>query len=114
MTSEIGISSSPMPRKTRGCLTYMDADADRIWPQVRRRPSRRGATGVHVGRTTTNVIEADENRQQERNQCRAAEEQDEAARAPLDRATEEVGGAGSDEPARSGRRSFGRASPPTT
>ena len=33
----------------------MDADADRIWPQVRRRPSRQGATGVHVGRTTTNV-----------------------------------------------------------
>ena len=100
-----------MPRNTSGCLTYMDADADRIWPCVRRRPSRLGATGVQVGRTTTKVMRPTRI-VQERHQCRVAEQQDEAARSPLDGAAEEVGRAGAHRRARRlARHSFGPASP---
>ena len=66
---------------------------------MRRRPSRRGATGVHVGTHDHEGDEADENRQQERHECRIAEQQDEAPRSLLDGAAEEVGRAGAEEPA---------------
>ena len=36
----------------------MRAEAERIWPQVRRRPMRRGATGIQVARTTVKTIRA--------------------------------------------------------
>jgi hypothetical protein len=56
MTREIGIRSSPIPKKTGARLMYIRPDAARIWPQLRRRPSRTGATGVHVARTVTKTI----------------------------------------------------------
>ena len=53
MTRAIGIRRSPRPRKSRGCFTYIEADAERIWPHARRRPTRRAATGVQVALITT-------------------------------------------------------------
>ena len=41
---------------SRNRFTYMRADADRICPHVRRLPTRSGATGVHVARTTAYAI----------------------------------------------------------
>jgi hypothetical protein len=58
MSRAIGIRSNPIPRKTRGCLRYIEADADRIWPQLRRLPRRRGATGVHVARIVMKATSA--------------------------------------------------------
>ena len=50
MSSEIGITTSPIPTKSRIRSTYMRPEADRIWPQARRRARRRGAAGRQVAR----------------------------------------------------------------
>ena len=55
ITSTMGISKRPIPRKSRARCTYIRADAARIWPHARRLPMRNGATGVHVARTTTST-----------------------------------------------------------
>ena len=56
MTMTIGIRSSPSPTNRRRRFRYIRADAERIWPHVRRRPTCSGATGVHVARTTAKTI----------------------------------------------------------
>ena len=47
-----------MPRKSRARSTYILAEAERIWPQVRRRATRKGATGSQVARTTAKTRRA--------------------------------------------------------
>jgi hypothetical protein len=50
--SAIGIRSSPIPRKSGARATYIRPEAARIWPQERRRATRRAAAGRHVVRAT--------------------------------------------------------------
>ena len=52
MTTVIGIRRSPSPTKRRKRFTYIRPDTERICPHERRRPTRSGATGVHVALTT--------------------------------------------------------------
>ena len=58
IASEIGMRSSPIPRKTRAWRTYIEPEPERIWPQLRRLPRRSGATGVQVARTVTKATSA--------------------------------------------------------
>ncbi len=55
ITTEMGMSRAPIPTKRRTRLTYTRPLAARIWPQLRRRPRRSGATGVHVALTATST-----------------------------------------------------------
>ena len=56
MTSEMGNSSSPMPRYNRGWATYMRAAAVSTWPHERRWASRSGAAGRHVALRSAQTI----------------------------------------------------------
>ena len=55
VTRTIGISSRPIPRKSSARPTYIRVAAERIWPHVRRRAIRSGATGVHVALTVRKI-----------------------------------------------------------
>src|SRR5829696_5164635 len=53
ITSTIGISKRPIPRNKSARPTYIRLADERTWPHDRRRPTRSGATGVHVAFTAT-------------------------------------------------------------
>src|SRR5829696_1853948 len=55
ITRTIGISKRPIPRNSSARPTYIRLAEDRIWPHVRRRPTRSGATGVHVAFTAAKI-----------------------------------------------------------
>ncbi len=55
IATAIGRNNNPIPSTSRARVTYIRPEADRIWPHVRRRPIRSGATGVHVALTTTST-----------------------------------------------------------
>ena len=55
IATAIGMNRTPSPRKRRGRLTYIRAEAEMIWPHERRRAMRVGATGVHVARTAAKI-----------------------------------------------------------
>ena len=58
ITTAIGMSRTPSPRKSPGRLTYIRAEAEMIWPHERRRAIRVGATGVQVARTAAKIASA--------------------------------------------------------
>ena len=99
MTTEIGIRSSPSPRKRRRRFTYIRAEAERIWPHVRRRPTRSGATGVHVALTIAKTRSAEDHSEHEDGRAGVQQQLRERRGAALDAGAEEVGGAGPEHPA---------------
>ena len=100
MTTPSGISRIPIPRKSRGRLTYIRPEAESTCPQLRRRARRSGATGRQVVRRDAEPREPDDHGEDEQRQTRVAQELDQAARARLDRLAEEVGRAGAEHAAR--------------
>ena len=100
MTTPSGISRIPIPRKSRGRLTYIRPAAESTCPQVRRRARRSGATGRQVARAMPNQASPTTDGEDEQRQTRVAQELDQAARARLDRLAEEVGRARAEDAAR--------------
>ena len=88
-----------MPRNSRARLTYIRPAAEMIWPQVRRRPSRSGATGRHTVRVARRTTIARSAPRMRSVSC-GLRSRDERARARLDRAAEEIGRTGPENAAR--------------
>ena len=85
-----------------------------IWPHVRRRATRSGATGTPGRANGREDEQAEDRREHEERHRRVAEQEDERLRALRDAAAEQVGGPRPEDAARRERRSPGRASAATT
>ena len=58
ITRTVGISNNPIPRNSSGRPMYIRLAEERTWPHARRRPTRSGATGVHVAFTAAKIKSA--------------------------------------------------------
>ena len=90
ISSETGISSTPIPRKSRARAKYMRPAAETIWPHARRRPARSGADGRQVVRLVATTRSSEQRGEDEQRHGGAPQQLHERPRTPLDDGAEAV------------------------